>query len=146
MKFSLAEKHCMKHNKKPSKDILIWLDFALYDLKSATWQLEGTFYTSACFAAQQSAEKALKAFILYNGIRLPKSHSLDRLLSILKEQNIDVSFIETPAKTLDIYYITTRYPGQYGGPEGLYDKTDAKEAIKSAQAILTNVQTHISDT
>jgi len=40
-----------------------WLKQAQYDLKAAKYNAEGQFYATACFSAQQSAEKALKAFL-----------------------------------------------------------------------------------
>lgn len=92
-------------------DVKIWLEFAEYDLKSAKWQLEGKIYTSVCYASQQTTEKALKALLLNNDKIPPKIHSLDRLTSFLKENNIDMSEIESEARELDKYYITTRYPG-----------------------------------
>lgn len=124
-------------------DVNTWLEFAQYDLKSALWQLKGEIYTSACFAAQQAAEKALKALILSRGTVAPKVHSLDRLLSILRRLKVVVAFIEREALDLDKYYITTRYPGQYGGPEDLYDRSDAQAAVEGAQAVIDFVEKNI---
>lgn len=123
-----------------SADVTAWLEFAVYDLKSAKWQLKGRIYTSACYASQQVAEKALKALILGRGKVIPKVHSLDRLISILKELKVDTIPIELEARELDKYYITTRYPGQYGGPEGLYEKHEAEIATVHAERVLTFVR------
>ena len=38
-----------------------WFQQALYDLKAASWNLEGGFHNTVSFLAQQSGEKALKA-------------------------------------------------------------------------------------
>lgn len=129
----------MKQKTNFSKDVNIWLEFAEYDLKTAKWNYEGEIYTSSCYACQQSAEKALKTLILKQGKIVPKIHSLDRLLSKLKEMDIDIAGIMEVAQELDKYYISARYPGQYGGPEGLYTENDAKSAIKAAEEILTFV-------
>lgn len=129
----------MKQKTDFSKDVNIWLEFAEYDLKTAKWNYEGKIYTSSCYACQQSAEKALKTLILKQGKFVPKIHSLDRLLSKLKEMKIDITGIREAAQELDKYYISARYPGQYGGPEGLYTEDDAKSAIKAAEEILTFV-------
>ncbi|KKR34097.1 MAG: HEPN domain protein [Candidatus Gottesmanbacteria bacterium GW2011_GWC2_39_8] len=129
----------MKRKADFAVDAKSWLSFAEYDLKTAKWNFEGKIYTSVCYVCQQAAEKALKALILYFGITPPKIHSLDRLISLIRNKT-DISEIETHCRNLDKYYITTRYPGQYGGPEGLYDEDDAGEAVISAETILSFVQ------
>lgn len=129
---------------KFAKDVDSWLAFAKYDLKSAKWQLKGKIYTSVCYASQQTAEKLLKALVLANGKGVPKVHSLDRLISTLKKLGVKTSTIEQAARTLDKYYLTSRYPGQYGGPEGLYDEKDAKQAIQAAQKILRFVRNKVA--
>ncbi len=126
-----------------TSDVKTWLAFAEYDLKSAKWQQEGKIYVSSCYASQQAAEKALKALLLEHGNIPPKIHSLDGLATVLKTLKIDISEIESDARELDIYYITTRYPGQYGGPEGLYSREDATKAIRSAENILTFVKSRL---
>ena len=123
-----------------SSDAKSWLEFADYDLKSAKWQFKGKIHTSACYAAQQVAEKAIKALILASGKVVPKIHSLDRLINFLKDLKFKTDSIEISARNLDKFYISTRYPGQYGGPEGLYDKEDAQSAIKEAETILKFVK------
>ena len=136
------EKWSMKKKADFSKDAVVWLDFASYDLKTAKWEFEGKIYTSSCYAAQQTAEKALKALIWAKGKVIPKVHSLDRLVSELKKLNIAIFEIEEEAKQLDKYYISARYPGQYGGPEGLYDESDGLSAITPAEKILKFVKRH----
>jgi HEPN domain-containing protein len=133
----------MKKNHNFSKDVKNWFEFAKYDLKSAKWQMKGKIYTSVCYACQQAAEKSLKALILSRGKVIPKVHSLDRLISELKTLKINTNEIEKEAQELDKYYISTRYPGQYGGPEELYDQIDAQTAIISAEKILNFVKEKI---
>jgi HEPN domain-containing protein len=127
-----------------STDAAAWLDFANYDFKTAKWNFEGKIYTSACYASQQAAEKALKALILAKGKVIPKVHNLDRLISELKSLGVDTRRIEKESQELDKYYISTRYPGQYGAPEGLYNKADAQSAVEAAWEILKFVQEKIS--
>lgn len=133
----------MKKRSDFSADVSSWLEFAEYDFKTAKWDLQGKIYTSSCYASQQAAEKAIKALILSAGKIIPKIHSLDRLLSELKKLGTNVSAIENAAQGLDKYYISARYPGQYGGPEGLYDKSDARSAIVAAKLILQFVKNKI---
>ena len=133
----------MKSNLNFTSDAKSWLEFADYDLKTARWEVEGEIYTSACYSCQQAAEKALKALLLAKQGVIHKVHSLDFLISKLKVFQIDTLFIEDEARELDQYYITTRYPGQYGGPEGLYSEMDAKQAIAAAETILKFVKQQI---
>lgn len=134
----------MKNITNFSADSATWFNFAVYDLKAAKWDLKGEIYTSSCYASQQAAEKGLKALLLSKGKVIPKVHSLDRLISELNKAGVKTSDIKKPAQVLDKYYISTRYPGQFGGPEGLYDKDDAKSAISAAEEILNTVKKQIT--
>jgi HEPN domain-containing protein len=40
-----------------------WFRQTFYDLQAARWNLEGGFFSTVCFLAQQSGEKALKALL-----------------------------------------------------------------------------------
>ena len=42
---------------------------AFYDLQAARWNIQGGFYDTACFLAQQAGEKALKSLLYYEGAR-----------------------------------------------------------------------------
>ena len=46
-----------------------WFQQAFYDLKATRWNIQGGFYDTACFLAQQTAEKALKALLYFQGAR-----------------------------------------------------------------------------
>lgn len=131
------------NNNNFSDDTKSWLDFAEYDLKTAKWEFEGKIYTSCCYSCQQAAEKSLKAFLLFKNQIVPKVHSLDRLITEIKKLEIETIYIEEEALLLDKYYISSRYPGQYGGPEGLYNEDDAKTALKSAKEILDFVKKQV---
>jgi HEPN domain-containing protein len=124
-------------NPKYLHDIKLWLEFAKYDLKSAKWQHKGKIYTSACYAGQQSAEKSLKSLSLFINGNVPRIHSLQDIVKTLAK--IDTSIIQADARNLEKYYITTRYPGEYGGPDGLYSHKDSAKAIQSARKILSFV-------
>ena len=70
-----------------------WLKQAKRDLEEAEGSLNNEKYEWACFASQQSAEKAVKA--LYHSTNKEIwSHSVSRMLSQLTEFNID-NFIRT---------------------------------------------------
>lgn len=135
----------MKRKTDFKKDALIWMSFAAYDLKTAKWNLKGEIYTSVCYSSQQTAEKSLKALFFYFGKNPPRVHSLDYLISELKKTKINISLIEQSALVLDKYYISSRYPGQYGGPEGMFNREEAEEALQAAQMVLIFTQKIITE-
>jgi HEPN domain-containing protein len=93
-----------------SKD---WLAQAGKDLDQAkSSQAEGR-HEWACFAAQQSAEKAVKALHLFKE-QEAWGHVVDKLLQELGPE-IPETMIEK-AKVLDNFYVPTRYAN--GHPEG----------------------------
>ena len=89
-------------------------------------------YNVACFLAQQSAEKALKAYLFSRGAEEVWGHSVAELCK--DAQTFDPSFnqLDTKAGPLDKYYIPTRYPNALPGgiPSKAFDENDAKNAIR----------------
>lgn len=129
----------------PKKESERWMRQALQDLDDAKYNLQGRRYNLVCFLAQQSAEKALKAYLYSQGIEEVWGHSVSDLSE--DAEKLDASFAELRKKiaALDGYYIPTRYPnGLPGGiPSDTYQAEDAdralrmaKEAIEFAQAKL----------
>jgi HEPN domain-containing protein len=119
-----------------SKD---WLAQAERDLEQAkSSQVEGR-HEWACFAAQQSAEKSVKALHLSLG-QEAWGHVVAKLL---RELPIDVTEnIIDKAKVLDNFYVPTRYAN--GHPEGPpfehYGKLQSEDAIRYASEILEFVR------
>jgi HEPN domain-containing protein len=120
-----------------------WLLQAERDLEQAEASREGQRHEWACFAAQQAAEKAVKAFHLYLG-QEAWGHVVARLLTELPVE-VDRSLVEK-AKVLDNFYIGTRYPD--GHPEGPpfehYGEIQSGEAIRYAGEILAFVRAQMA--
>ena len=108
-----------------------WLEFAREDSRMAELAFEDGIYNQACFHAQQGVEKALKAFLRSHQRSVPQVHSLRELLAICQRLDADARFLKDACKTLDRYYIPTRYPDALPGmaPEGLPTRQDAEEAV-----------------
>ncbi|MBI2822921.1 MAG: HEPN domain-containing protein [Acidobacteria bacterium] len=115
-----------------------WLVQAERDLGQArSSQAEGR-HEWACFAAQQSAEKGVKALHLVLG-QEAWGHSVARLLKDLP--------MEAPAelvekgKVLDNFYAPTRYPNAHpeGPPFEHYGRLQSEEAIRYAGEIIAFV-------
>ena len=124
--------------KNPESEAGRWFEQAKYDLKTARWNLEGGLFAPACFWAQQSAEKAIKAFLYSKGERIIIGHSVAELLEKAKGYEKKLKTLIPFGIILDRFYIPTRYPnGLPGGiPAYTYKKKDALEAIRFAQRIL----------
>ena len=70
----------MKENKDVAKG---WMRKAESDIDNLTTMMEsGKALDTACFHAQQAAEKYLKAFLCFNGIDFPKTHDIEELLGL----------------------------------------------------------------
>jgi len=128
----------------PSKEGKRWFLQAEQDLKDAEYSFDGRRFHLACFLSQQSAEKALKAFLYAKGEERVFSHSVAELC---KEAIIyDERFKEVKkASVLDKYYIPTRYPdGLPGGvPYEMFNEDDAMKAIGLASELLDMVKKKI---
>lgn len=94
-------------------------------------------YEWACFAAQQAAEKALKALCQHLG-GATLGHSLLRLLKDLPPENQPGQHLFKKAANLDKFYIITRYPNgfDWGAPMDYFDLADAQQAVADAEAVI----------
>jgi HEPN domain-containing protein len=126
-----------------------WFKTANGDLESAMVLLENRRYSHACFHAQQSGEKAMKA-VWYRLDADPWGHSIKKLL--LNLETIDLkSFnklkkLEKSATILDRFYITTRYPNGLPDltPEEAFLEDDASSCIEHAKKILSAIEALIA--
>jgi len=115
-----------------------WFAQAQRDLDDARYAAEGLRFNLACFLAQQSAEKALKAFLFSQGAEQVWGHSLAELCQDAVEIDAEFKDITPVAVPLDKYYIPTRYPnGLPGGiPADAYTDSDAQMALSMAEKVL----------
>jgi len=114
-----------------------WMRQSLRDLAHAERSLEMGDYEWACFAAQQAAEKAVKA--LYESRNMEVwGHSISRMLESLPEDLKPREDLIDKAKELDRHYIPTRYPNFHseGAPLDYYTKSDAERAVRYAREVI----------
>lgn len=83
-----------------------------------------------CFAAQQCAEKYLKAFLVEHNVTFPKTHDLTkellpRCLSIDSEFSVLLPHLEF----LDPYAVQFRYPGD------VVLNSEAQQAVRAVKAV-----------
>ena len=124
--------------KSSREDARRWLAQAENDLAAANVMLREGFYAQACFMAQQTAEKALQALAYNKGERRVTSHSLQDLLSGLQGSYPQLSEHSKSARTLDQYYVATRYPDVLAGalPSETYDQEQAEDAVTRAEGVV----------
>lgn len=112
-----------------------WLRQSDEELRTARYLLAGDFYRSACYHAEQSVEKYLKAHLLEKGWDLEKTHSIRRLLAIAEDKGLKFNLEESAIVFIDTIY-RGRYPGEAGLlPHGEPDRADAERAVNIASSL-----------
>ena len=118
-----------------------WFNQALRDIEHAEDSRKAGRHEWACFAAQQAAEKAVKALHLYMH-QEAWGHVIAKLLKELPESvNIPEDLIDK-ARVLDNFYIPTRCPNSHpeGAPFDHYGPLQSEEAIRYAREIIEFVR------
>jgi HEPN domain-containing protein len=112
-----------------------WYQQALRDLDQAEASRRDGRHEWACFAAQQAAEKAVKAAHLAMA-QDAWGHVVARLLTELPAA-VPADLIEK-ARVLDAFYIPTRYANSHadGPPFEHYGPLQSEEAIRYAGEIV----------
>ena len=106
-----------------------WIEKARRDVRAAELVIGEELYDEAAFHSQQAVEKALKALIVAKGLRAPKTHDIDFLLSILRRTGIEVTWDEK-LSNLTRYAVEMRYPGLSA------DREEALEALETAKRVV----------
>ncbi len=122
----------------PKEEATRWLAQAEEEWKDAKALLQRKRFYLSLFLAQQSAEKALKAFIYYKEEEPLFTHSVAELLKIASSIDQDFKTLRG-AKRLDDYYIPTRYPNGLPGdiPARYYDDPEeGEEALSLARRVI----------
>ena len=92
-------------------DPRVWLKRAKSNLLRARSEIEGVYLEDLCFDAQQAAEKAIKAVLIYRGVRFPYSHDLAELLTLAEKTGGPIPDIVMQAAKITRYAVAARYPG-----------------------------------
>jgi HEPN domain-containing protein len=119
-----------------------WLGQALHDRDAAVLNRDHGFHEHACFVAQQSAEKALKAFLYGRGEGPVLGHSTLDLSREAAALEPAFAALADGCRRLDQLYIATRYPNGLpaGIPHEFYDRTLADQALADLEGVLVCVR------
>jgi len=124
-----------------------WLESASLDLENTQLIIKNERLTGhVAFHSQQAIEKSLKAIIEEVGEKVPRIHSLSKLLD-LSTAYLEIEADEDIVISLDSLYIESRYPGEFGLlPEGKPTLKQANIFYAFAQEVFETVKHYLEDT
>lgn len=95
---------------------LEWLRFAVEDLDYAKTGLQLKHLSAgvACFHAQQTAEKSIKAILVLEGADVPKVHDLVKLVALLPA--VRSAGLPADVVSLTSFAVEHRYPSEGESP------------------------------
>jgi HEPN domain-containing protein len=119
-----------------------WLKQARHDRDAARLNRDHGFHEHACFLAQQSAEKALKAFLYARGQGPVIGHSTFSLARECASHDTVFATLQDACRRLDQLYIPTRYPNGLPDniPHDFYDVRLADQALADLDVVLSCVE------
>jgi len=121
----------------PRDEVRAWLLKGQSDLSSARILAshDPPIFDTAAFHCQQAAEKALKAYLTFRGVRFERVHNLTYLLKLCEEQEPDFADLRPEAALLAPFAVEIRYPGDLTELTG----DEAQAALAGAEAIWNRV-------
>ncbi|MBI2865417.1 MAG: HEPN domain-containing protein [Chloroflexi bacterium] len=118
-----------------------WVGKAQQDLRAA--QLLATsdppLVETALYHCQQSAEKAMKAYLVWCDRPFPPTHNLVTLLTFCIADEPGFDILTDAAATLTPYAVAFRYPGEATSPTS----AQCEEAMQDAGQVLVFVLDHL---
>ena len=114
-----------------------WIEKAEGDYDSAERELRARLrpnYDSACFDAQQCAEKYLKAFMVRQQIAFKPIHDLEFHLNSVVPRFPEFEMIRDLLLLLNDYAVAIRYPGERAM------KAEAIQAVKAMRDVRTFIR------
>ena len=121
---------------KDSRDLAAgWLRKAANDLRAAQLLLKsGGPYDAACFHAQQTAEKALKGFLLFHERPFPFTHDLEELAALCDAAKPGALWGSPKVAELTNHAVKSRYDVAFEP-----NLSTARDAVRTAQRVFREV-------
>jgi HEPN domain-containing protein len=119
------------------REVQRWRRFAREDLQEAERQIQrtSTVPRHPAWLAQQAAEKAFKAVLIYLQVEFPFTHNLNALCDRIPD-DWRVKQVTADLGRLSEYAVDARYPGDWSD----ISLDDAQAAVRDAQRIVDAVQ------
>ena len=89
---------------------------------------------TACFHAQQAAEKYIKAYLVAYDVDFPFIHNLEKLLELCAEKDSAFMELEELGESLTPYAVSLRYDQDFWP-----DKQTVEEAVEAAEKMRSSV-------
>jgi HEPN domain-containing protein len=122
------------------RDVWDWLEEAREDYSTALQLFRAGRYAHACFHAQQGAEKALKALIIFHKRLIHRSHDLLELYSEVKDFLVLEDEVKEGLAELSAYYTQARYPNAgLRRPSLEIGKAQAERALKISEGVINAI-------
>ncbi len=134
----------MKNSKQNAER---WLRDAERTLEQAAKNIEIKAYNVACFLAEQSAQKFLKAVLYFDGARFITIHSINKLIEEVSKIHPEFLPLMAEGSKLDQYYLSARYPDAVAEPaipSEIFIEDQAKAAVLIAEKIFKASRSVIS--
>ncbi len=126
--------------KRPLEAARRWLAQAEHDLQVTRIMFENGLWAKTCFESEQTAQLALKAFLYGLGRRAINIHSIGELILECGSHDEDFLVYLDRGKTLDKYYLPTRYPDALPPPAIPYQSFTEDEARQALDLAVDLVQ------
>ena len=112
-----------------------WLFKAQHDLAPAQRLAEGEdpLLDTAIYHCQQSAEKAVKGFLVYHDVRVRKTHDITELSADAAKIAADYAALDDGAERLTEYAVGFRYPNMQLEPT----RAEFEQAYQDAAQFLS---------
>ena len=123
----------MPHDPVRAADTKAWLQKALLDLRTGTYELGGepALRADVVFHAQQAAEKAMKGFLAWHDRPFRKTHNLEEIGAACAEIDPSLRGLLERAVPLSEYAWRFRYPGEPEEPP----REEAEGALATAREV-----------
>lgn len=117
-----------------------WLKIARDDLTAAKALVKIELFSQATYHCQQSAEKALKAYLAFKQQEIIKTHDLIKLVELCMKFDKSFAKMVPAAENLNSFSARFRYPTEYDVPDNAATVTAIKYAKMVMDFVLDKIE------